>query len=72
MTHLAPLDLMEYRGFVITRAPLHVPHTWEWSHPAYDGAPERIGEGPADHRCGYADTLSECYDLIDEQIREGV
>jgi len=45
-----------YRGFHI--GPYNLPYAkWEFAHVDYDG--------PEDNRCGTADSLEDCIDLID-------
>jgi len=52
-------------------APSYSPYRWEFAHDDYDGAPEHSYGPPADHRCGYANTLADCVREIDELIEEG-
>lgn len=49
----------EYKGYVISMAPLYTRFKWQYVHKEYDG--------PEDDRLGYCNTIEQCIEEIDEK-----
>lgn len=62
---------MLYRNFHIEHRPKIIPQfDWEFCHVDYDGSPSDSGGPPIDRRFGFAFTLEEAKEAIDDLILE--
>ncbi|HUT77157.1 MAG TPA: hypothetical protein VM285_05700 [Polyangia bacterium] len=65
--------LWAWRGYLIEHDPPPIPvraFDYAWWHADFDGAPNEVGEGPADDRHGHSATLELAKAAIDDQIEE--
>lgn len=63
------MTVSKYRGYRIDHGLNPIYAKYEFAHEDYDGAPD-AWNGALDPRCGYGNTLDECWDKIDQLIDE--